>query len=144
MSVPISVHQKKKKLSRLRQLCLKAPCLKSGVLTVPFHFSPLSVLIFSLPLYNLTSIFSSLWAHSSISRILSPQLSPVRLSHTTQIKIPLFQYWHCVLDWNQSPDLCVVVRYGHKKPALSQAGLSLVFSFWKGIPQSCLNWNKGE
>lgn len=100
-------------------------------LTAPFHFSPLSVLVFSQLLYNLTSIYSSLWALSSISRIFfSTALSSLAQSvcaDKKKKKIPPFQSWTEI-----NILISVVVRYGHKKPALSPAGLSRVVSFLKG------------
>lgn len=73
-------------------------------LTAPFHFSPLSVLVFSQLLYNLTSIYSSLWALSSISTILSPQPSTAWLSLSVQIgkkKSLLFSPGLKSISWSQ-------------------------------------------
>lgn len=62
-------------------------------------FTPHCPLVSSPPLpYHITSTFSSFHPHSSISSTLSRQLSPMRLSHTVQIKTPPNEGWQCVQD----------------------------------------------
>lgn len=52
--------------------------------------------------------------HPSKSTPPSPWLflySSLQCVHTLQIKIHLSECWQCVRDWNQYPDLSLVVRY---------------------------------
>ena len=96
--------------------------------------------------YHITSSFSSFQPDSSISTTtttLSQHLSH-RTDNKKKEKENANECLQCVLDWNQYPDLRLVVRHGHEKPELSlwqRAWLSRVLTFWKGIPRSRLKFN---
>lgn len=106
-----------------------------------FHFCSQTALFSSLHLYIILHPHSQPCKSTPLSPWLFLQLSPMLLCHTVQIKTPLYESRQCVWDWNQYPDLSLVAKYGHKKPAFSiwqQDGLSQVLFLKKGIPQSCL------